>query len=237
MDIKSQKWTYKEEVMTLGEVSRYLKVSEKTVLRMIKDGRIPCAKVAGQWRFFHKVIDDWLLSKMRDIQKNDLGKIVEREYNTVPLSRLVRPEFIILDIEPGPKRRVLEQLVEPFVTHGIISDANDFLRKLLQREHMVSTAVGRGVAIPHVRNPAENASGELLLCIGICRAGTDFEALDRKPTHLFFLIHTDSVVVHLRTMAKLTALLTNDDIVRSIMDSKSTEDVIAILVREEQRKL
>ncbi len=235
--INSQNWTYEDKVMTLGEVSRYLKVSDKTVLRMIRDGRIPCAKVAGQWRFVRKVIDDWLLSRMRFVPKNDLGRVVERDYNAVFLSRLVSPEFIIINIEPGPKYQVLEQLIGPLVDNGIVSNAIDFLGRMLQRERMVSTAVGSGVAIPHVRNPGDNASGGPLLCIGICRAGTDFEALDGKLTHLFFLVYTDSEVVHVRVMARLAALLRDDDVVRGILDSKSAEEIIAVLVQEEQKRL
>jgi mannitol/fructose-specific phosphotransferase system IIA component (Ntr-type) len=102
---------------------------------------------------------------------------------------------------------------------------------------MVSTAVGNGVAIPHVRNPAENVSGESLLCIEICRAGTDFESLDGKPTYLFFLVYTDNEIVHLRIMAKLIALLKNDDVTRSILDSQSAENIISTLIREEQKDL
>jgi mannitol/fructose-specific phosphotransferase system IIA component (Ntr-type) len=123
------------------------------------------------------------------------------------------------------------------LTNEIISDADDSLRKLLRRERMVSTAMGDGVAIPYARNPAENASGESLICIGICRAGTGFESLDGKTTHLFFPVHTDNETVDLRITAKLTALLKNDDVTRSILDSKSTENIISILMREEQKDL
>ena len=53
-----------KEVMTLGEVASYLKVAERTVLRMVHNGEIPCAKVGGQWRFLRTVVDDWLISRI-----------------------------------------------------------------------------------------------------------------------------------------------------------------------------
>ncbi|NBB74869.1 MAG: PTS transporter subunit EIIA, partial [Bacteroidetes bacterium] len=52
------------DVMTLAEAAGYLKVAERTVLRMVHSGEIPCVKVGGQWRFLRTVIDDWLLSRM-----------------------------------------------------------------------------------------------------------------------------------------------------------------------------
>lgn len=237
MDKNSQSGTYGDGIMTLGEVASYLRVSEKTVLRMIRDNRIPCAKVAGRWRFIRTVIDDWLLSKMRVMPQNDLGKMVERDYDSVPLSRLIRPDFILLDLKPGTKQEVIEQLAQPFIAHQIVSDKNDFIRRLLGREKMVSTGVGRGIAIPHVRRPGDNRPGGPLLCIGICPDGTDFEALDGKATRLFFLIYTDSEVVHLRVMAKLTAILREDDVVKNIINSKSADEIVALLLQQEQRKL
>jgi len=237
MDKNRQSGTYADEVMTLGEVASYLRVSEKTVLRMIRDGRVPCARVAGQWRFLRTVIDDWLLSKMSVMPQNDLGKMVEREYDSVPLSRLIRPDFILLDLKPGSKKEVIEQLAQPFIEERVVSDKNDFIKKILGREKMVSTAVGGGIAIPHVRSPGDNRPGGPLLCIGICKDGTDFDALDGKATSLFFLVYTDSEVVHLRVMAKLTAILRKNDVVINIINSKSADEIVSLLLLEEQKKL
>lgn len=235
MDKKGQKRTYKEEVLTLNEVASYLKISEKTVLRMIRDRKIPCAKVAGQWRFLSAVIDDWLLSKMKVVPRNDLGRMVENDYSGIQISRLVRPEFIVMDLKPGQKRNVLEQLAGPFVRNGIIAETDKFIDRLEIRERMVSTAVGRGIAIPHVRKPDDNPMGGPFLCIGICRAGTDFESLDGKPTQLFFLVYTDSEVVHLRVMAKLTGLLRKEETVRRIIHASGPQEVLSTVVKEDQR--
>jgi len=237
MDINSQKGSFRDEVLTLGEVASYLKVSEKTVLRMIRDRRIPCAKVSGQWRFVRAVVDDWLLSKMAVVPKNDLGIMITQDCDVVPLSRLVSPKFVLLDIQPGTKRDVLEQLTRPFVEQGIVGDKRDFLNRLMGRERMVSTSVGRGVAIPHVRNPRENSAGGPLLCIGVCKRGTDYEALDGVPTRLFFLVYTDSEVVHLRVMAKIAGLLSNEEAIKTMLDAESPEEVLKIILREDQKKL
>jgi PTS system nitrogen regulatory IIA component len=237
MDKKGQNRTDSSGIMTVAETASYLKVSEKTVLRMIRDKKIPCAKVAGQWRFVRTMLDDWLLSRMNIKPNKDLGILVRTDNDSVPLSRLLRPEFILMGIEPGPKRKVLEQLVKPFTEYGIVKDGDVLTARLCRREGMVSTAIGRGIAIPHVRNPEENPTGGPLLCIGICREGTDFESLDGKPTRLFFLVYTDSEVVHLRVMAKLTGLLRNEKTVKRIIESSEPREVLNAVLEEDQRVL
>ncbi|MBN2323555.1 MAG: PTS sugar transporter subunit IIA [Spirochaetes bacterium] len=237
MDINGQRRTNSGGIMTLAETASYLKVSEKTVLRMIRDKKIPCAKVAGQWRFLRTVLDDWLLSRMNAVQENDLCVLVKTDNDSVPLSRLLRTEFILMDLEPGPKKEVLEQLVKPFMEHGIVKDDGAFVERLYGREKMVSTAIARGVALPHARRPSENPPGGPLLCIGICKEGTDFDSLDGKPTRLFFLVYTDSELVHLRVMAKLTGLLRNEETVKRIIRAAGPGDVLNTVIEEDQRVL
>ena len=55
--------------MTLIEIARYLKVSEKTILRMIQNREIPAAKVSNQWRFQRAIIDNWLSERMRAVSE------------------------------------------------------------------------------------------------------------------------------------------------------------------------
>lgn len=52
-----------EEVMTLRELARYLKVDKKTIYRLVKEGKIPSFKVRGQWRFKKGLIDKWIEEK------------------------------------------------------------------------------------------------------------------------------------------------------------------------------
>jgi PTS system nitrogen regulatory IIA component len=233
MDNKLKLKTNYDDILTLEEVSQYLKLSQKTVLRMVHGGKIPCAKVGGQWRFIRALIDDWLLAKMKVVPKNDLVRLIEADADAVVLSRLLRPELIELKIQPGSKNEVLAQLVRPLVAAGIVKDEQIFLRKLLHREQMASTAVGKSVAIPHIRNPRENPEGGPALCIGICQEGTDFHAVDGKKTHLFFLLYTDSEVVHLRVLGRISRLLRNEQTVSALVSARKKEHVVRIILQGE----
>lgn len=222
------------EVMTLAEVALYLKLAEKTVLRMVHRGQIPCAKVASQWRFLRPMIDDWLTAKMQVVPRNDLARLIESSPDVVPLSRLLTDELILLDVQPGTKEQVLRQLVQPLVRCRIIDQEQSFLDKLLERERIVSTAVGKGVAIPHLRNPRENPGGGPVLVVGICKEGTDFKSLDGKKTQVFFLLCSDSEVIHLRVLAKVNRIAGKEDTMLQLIRAKTVEDVLHVLIRADQ---
>lgn len=222
------------EIMTLSEVAVYLRLAEKTVLRMVHKGQIPCAKVASQWRFLRSMMDDWLIAKMRVVPQNDLARLIESSPEVVPLSRLLKAEYVILDIRPGTKEDVLHQLVQPLLRSQFIDREGPFVDKLLERERIVSTAVGKGVAIPHLRNPQENPGGGPLLVVGICREGTDFEAPDGEKTHLFFLLCTDSEVVHLRVLAKVNRIAGRKDAMARLICAESPAEVLQVLIRADQ---
>jgi PTS system nitrogen regulatory IIA component len=220
--------------MTLAEVAVYLKLAEKTVLRMVHKGQIPCAKVASQWRFLRPMIDDWLTAKMQVVPKNDLARLIESSPDLVPLSRLLTDGLIRLDVQPGTKEQVLRQLVQPLIRTWIIDQEQPFLDKLLERERIVSTAVGKGVAIPHLRNPRENPGGGPAMVVGICRGGTDFDSLDGEKTRVFFLLCTDSEVVHLRVLAKVNRIAGKEGTMLQLTGAETVEEVLRVLIRADQ---
>jgi nitrogen PTS system EIIA component len=222
-----------KEIMTLSEVASYLKIAEKTVSRMITRGEIPCTKVASQWRFMKSMIDDWLISRMNVVPQNDLAKVLENPEGLIPFTKITNEELILTNLEPGSKKDILTQLIVPLVNQEIVEDPEDFLRKLIAREKMVTTGIGRGVAIPHLRHPRENPGGGPRMVVGVCPKGTDYESIDGKLTYLFFLVVSDSEVVHLRVLAKLNQILRESDYVTRLIKAQK-EEVIPILVEGER---
>lgn len=199
-----------QEILTLSEIAQYLRVAEKTVLRMIARNEIPCVKVANQWRFLKPVIDDWLLARMNVVPQDDLASVLANPEGIIPLRRLINDNLVVT-LKPGSKEKVLLQLVQPLVALDLVTDPEEFLRKLLLREKMTSTALGRGMAIPHLRHPRENPGSGAHLVMGLCPEGTDFKSHDGQKTHVFFLLLTDSETLHLRVIAKLNSLFRNDE--------------------------
>ncbi len=219
-----------EEVLTLSEIASYLKVSDKTILRMAQSGEIPSAKVSGQWRFLRSFINDWLETKMYLASTESLRRVVNTAETVIPLSRLVSPERVLMDIQPGTKEEILRRLVGLLGESGVVPDVNDYYERLLQREEMVSTALGRGIAFPHVRHPDQAPARSPVIVLGICRPGTDFDSLDGNPTHVFALCCSSSEAMHLRLLAKVTLLLRADGMMDRLRNANDAKEVTRHLI-------
>jgi len=223
-----------DDVMTLSEVSKYLKLSEKTLLKMIRNKEIPGAKIANQWRFSRAMIDDWLRSQMEVLPKNDLSRLIEKEYDYIPLSRLFDEKAMIMDLESDNKIGVLTELARISLDNHFISDKEYLIYKLIEREDLTSTAIGNGIALPHLRKPSSQVINEPKIVIGISRKGIDYNSFDGHPTHLFFLILSDSEVVHLRILSKLSRVLRDREALEKIKSFTKKEEFLRFFIEVEK---
>jgi nitrogen PTS system EIIA component len=223
-----------DSILTLLEVAKYLKLSEKTLQKMVKNKEIPCTKIANQWRFSKVMVDDWLRSKMEVIPNNDLSRLIEREMDYIPLSRLINEKAMVMDLKSDDKQGVLSELAGISFENQLISDKEYFIKKLLDREDLTSTAIGNGIALPHLRKPSNEIINGPSIVIGISREGIDFNSSDGQPTHLFFLILSDSEVVHLRVLSKLASVLRDQKSLEKISNFTKKEEFLKFFIEVEK---
>lgn len=221
------------EIMTVSNVAEYLQLAEKTVVRMAQRGEIPAAKVASQWRFMRSLVREWLVAQMQTLPAGRLDEVVRREDALLALGEIIRPELMSLDIKPGPKEAVLRQIVAPLVRTGFAADPSRLLADLLERERMMTTAIGHGVALPHPRKPIAGMFPEPAIALGICPDGTDFEALDDQMAHVFFLICATREEIHLQLMAKV-AWLSRREVLSELGNARDAAAAHELIVQAEQ---
>jgi nitrogen PTS system EIIA component len=227
----------KDNLMTLAEVANYLKLSEKTILKMIKNQEIPCAKIANQWRFLRPLIEDWLLAKMNVIPQNDLSRLIEKQYDHVPVSRFTSVPLMTVLPENITKEEALHLLTTLASEHKIITDTEKVYQKLIEREKMISTGIGNGIAIPHMRNPSSLVIDGPKIVIGLSRDGVTYDSADNQPVRLIFLILTDSEVVHLRIMAKLAKMIRKNNMASKLLKADTTQKVFQQIASFERDEL
>lgn len=223
-----------KDLLTLQEVAEYLQLSDKTLLKMVKNNEIPCAKIANQWRFSKSMLDDWITAKMSVIPQNDFSRLVETQYDFIPLSRLIDEETIIMNLKGNSTEEVVRELAEEAYKNDFVANKDEFIKKLLEREQLTSTSIGQGIAIPHLRKPCGTMVSEPKIVIGVSPNGVDFASLDGEKTTLFFLLLSDSEVVHLRILSKLTQILSLNGVIDEIKSLKTPKDFIKFFIRKEQ---
>jgi PTS system nitrogen regulatory IIA component len=140
---------------------------------------------------------------------------------------VLQEDAILADLKAQDKKSVLEELVDPVAPMAGVNP-DDLVRVLLERERLGSTGIGGGIGIPHGKlKELEN----LVLAFGLSRRGVDFESMDGKPTHIFFLLVTpeNSTGLHLKVLARISKLLKHDPFKERLMIAKDREDIIATI--------
>lgn len=226
-----------QEILTLPETAQYLKVSEKTIHRLINTDSIPCSKVGGQWRFMRTVIDDWLKSSMKVIPQQEYINALHAQKEAITLAGLINPECVFLQLHVSTPRQVLIRLSTSLEKCGAISDAYLFLNQLVEREKLMSTGIGKGIALPHPRQPGLPPVMHSALAIAYCKNSLNFGALDGMKTNLFIVIASNSEPVHLKILSLLTRMIAQNDFLDSIKDFNQPSELIRYIIDQENNIL
>ncbi len=219
-----------DEIITIREVAKYLKMNERSIYKLAHQGLIPTVKIASQWRFRKDLIDAWLESQMGIAAINSLSN---GNADDVSIRTLLKPEAITTSLAGQRKDEVLEELCDLMVKAHSIKDRERFLREVLNREKLCTTAIQKGVAVPHPRRNGQHFVNSPAVAYGCSKKGVDFDSLDGEPTHLFFMLCAPKDHLHLKIMAKINKLLGDADVREELIAATSAENVINIMKREE----
>lgn len=134
----------------------------------------------------------------------------------------------MFDLKATDKKTVLEELVDLVSTSNMVGDRDMLAKDINERENLVTTGVGYGVAFPHAKTRAVKG---IVIAFGRSTNGIDFDAMDHKPVHLFFLISApeDAIGAHLNVMARLSYLMKSEDNRQILLDATSPGDVLALI--------
>ncbi|MDB4304001.1 PTS sugar transporter subunit IIA [Desulfosarcina sp.] len=227
----------KNKIMTTRELAQYIKLNEKTVIKMAQTGKLPGVKISNKWRFHLSAIDDYLQNTVVKMPDDDLDMIIKTAEHIIPMSRLTGAALINLDLKATTKAQVLDELTQIAFEANILSEAKEFRQLLGEREAMLSTALGKGVAIPHPRDPQEGMFKRPHIIIGRSKKGVEFHAPDDEKVHVFFVSCATNEYGHLRLLAKVSKLLHVPGMHERLLAVKSNEELIKIFIELEQAHL
>ncbi len=129
------------------------------------------------------------------------------------------------------KDEVLEELVSLLEKTGQVTDREEFLRVIKEREELGSTGIGYNIAIPHARSKVVKS---LCGAFGISKEGIDFDALDKEPVHLFFLLGApqNASGEYLKALAIISRFLRKKRARQELMKAETVEDVERVIEKE-----
>jgi mannitol/fructose-specific phosphotransferase system IIA component (Ntr-type) len=149
------------------------------------------------------------------------------------LADLLEPAYIQLNCPPLSKGEMIRTLVEPMAASGAVTSASRVTRALLDREKVMSTGVGGGVALPHAQS---GAVARFTVGIARPREPIDFQALDGKPVQLIFLaVGPEDRTGLMRVLTRISRLLYTGDLLRKLLKAATPEEVIRLIAAEEAK--
>jgi len=212
-----------DDILTLEEVAKYLRVSERTIYDCAQKGEIPAGKIRTAWRFKKSEIDKWVNDKLVSTSLNP-------QITPVNAESIMSPHRVIF-INYSSKRDTLLALAENLAAAPQVKNRQELSTEILKREELMSTAIGCGIAIPHVRLSSVT---DLVVSVGISRTDiVDFQPLDDEPVRLVFMIAAahNQHAYYLQALSWFSTKLKNRELRDSLLQAQTEQDVYNLLIK------
>lgn len=226
-------------------LARYLHVSPAQIQKLAERGNVPGRKIAGQWRFSRGEIHHWLEERIGAADESDLAHVQglldraapSHEQSTVALSELLLPEAIGIPLAARTRNSVIKEMVELAALTGHLWDSAEMAEAVQAREKLHPTALDNGVALLHPRRPLGDILAQPLVALGRTQSGIPFGSENGQMTDVFFLICSVDDSQHLRTLARLSRLISMPGFLPALRDAESAAEALSAVQRFENSLL
>ena len=212
-----------DDILTIEEVAKYLRVSDRTVYDWAQKGEIPAGKIGTVWRFKKSEVEKWVNERLS-------SGVKQKVENEVVVKNILSPDRVVF-ITQSSKRDALVELAGILSKAPQVKHEEELVSEILKREDLMSTAVGRGLAIPHVRLSSVT---DLVMAVGVCKKPLEgFIGLDDVPVNLIFMIAAayNQHSYYLKTISYFSATLKNPELREALANSAEPREVYDLLVK------
>ncbi len=214
-----------DDILTIEEVAKYLRVSERTVYDWAQKGEIPSGKIGTVWRFKKSEIEKWVNDRLSSGSK----PVIPGEQ--VQVKNILSPDRIIF-LNHSTKHDALLELANNLSTAPQVKMSNELAVEILKREELMSTAIGRGIAIPHVRLSSVT---DLVMSVGISKCDIiDFQTIDDVPVRILFMIAAayNQHAYYLQTLSFFSSKLKNKELRDALLNVTDPMEAYKLLIAE-----
>lgn len=145
---------------------------------------------------------------------------------------LLDPQSVLPNLEVSNKAEILERLVSSLEGKVSAEESEKILEAVKEREGIMSTGVGKGLAIPHGKTPAIE---QTYAAFAVLKEPIEYEAIDHKPVKMVFLLAgpQSSNSLHIKMLSRISRLMNNSDFRNRLLECTSAEDIIEQFKDEE----
>jgi PTS system nitrogen regulatory IIA component len=228
-----------DEDFDLASLADYLHVTPAQVERLVSRGRIPGRKVGGQWRFSRAEIHHWLEDQIGLSDEEALAEmegVLTRSHGNPPatsIAAMLSVEAIEAPLQARTRTKIIDAMTQAAARTGMLWDPQKMADAVRLRENLHPTALDNGVALLHPRRPMSAILAEPFLALGRTDHGVPFGG--GQLTDVFFLICSTDDAVHLRTLARLSRLVANNELMTAIRGSNDTQEIHRAIAEAEEK--
>jgi PTS system nitrogen regulatory IIA component len=229
-----------ENDFDIDGLARYLHITPQQVERLASRGQLPARRVGGKWRFSPGEIHHWMEERMgllEDVELQQVEGALARADNMqtadICIADMLHPDTIDIALTGRTKNSIINQMCQLAANTGLLWDAEAMADAVRAREQLQSTAMDNGVALLHPRRPLANILAEPILAVGISPQGIPFGGSSRL-TDLFLLICSCDDRGHLRTLARLSRLICDEQFLPSLRAAADAREVYELFCEAER---
>lgn len=215
-------------LMNITDAANALQAEEKSVIQWIRKERLPAETVRGEYMINRAELLEWATARGLKVDPS-VFKIKDDDSVHMPsIFEAVEAGGVHYGVKGQDKETILKNVVDLLDLSETI-DPEFLLQVLLTREAVGTTAIGDGIAIPHVRNPIllQLPVSKIALCF--LEKPVDFDAPDGKPVTVLFTLTSPTVKVHLHLLSSLSYALKNQDLKKALTDRADRQTILGIL--------
>jgi PTS system nitrogen regulatory IIA component len=220
--------------LTVEDVTQLFSVSEKTIYRWIKANDLPAYRINNQYRFNYTELVEWAAAHRVNVATPPPTPVsTGHEGESLPsLSHTLTAGGIYYRIGGHDKKTVLTEIVNLLKLPDRI-DRNILLQILIAREEMGSTALGGGIAIPHVRDPIILNVTQPFVALCFLEKPIDFGAMDGELVHTLFTLISPTIKTHLHLLSQLSFFLLDPAFHAAVVQHAARETIFSEVERVE----
>lgn len=211
-----------DDILTIEEVAKYLRVSERTVYDWAQKGEIPSGKIGTVWRFKKSEIEKWVNDRLSS------GSKPVTPGEQIQVKNILSPDRIIF-LNHSTKHDALLELANNLSTAPQVKMSSELAVEILKREELMSTAIGRGIAIPHVRLSSVT---DLVMSVGISKCDIiDFQTIDDVPVRILFMIAAayNQHAYYLQTLSFFSSKIKNKELREALLNVNDPMEAYKLL--------
>ena len=224
--------------LDLEVFSDCLDIPSSTVERWIRQGRIPVRRKGNTCEFSQSMIEKWaeanhLKFVMPGTAKN--AQVSGQEQVLDDLASVMRRGGVAYDIDGESVAEVLRAAVDNVPYFDTPEKKETLYESLKAREEMMSTGIGKGVAIPHPRTPMKDSDIPALITTCFLKSPIDYQAIDKKPVFVLFLLVSPSAKLHLHLLAQLSYCLRDEAFLKRLQQCPAPEELYTSIAEFSER--